>query len=186
MQRKLIWYMLYHVTNRGQHLEPTKKKDGTYDLKKVDYQVKFIPTFALESKEFGKAYLDRLIPTAVEAIRRKEDPARRLLNSVEISEQPIPVTTEAVDNSVWGVATWEDVDSRIDYFTVSIQGLTNAYRWTDRPAEFKPGDPPGKGRELTAKTLVLNFWRPGDEYVEDKRIIRYGLPGHVDYFWEYR
>src|SRR6185369_14038591 len=101
MQRKLIWYLLYHVTNRGQHLEPTKKKDGTYDLAKKDYPVKFVPTFALESKEFGKAYLDRLIPTAVEAIRRKEDPARKLLNSVEISAQSIPVTTEAVDNSVW-------------------------------------------------------------------------------------
>ncbi len=39
---------------------------------------------------------------------------------------------------------------------------------------------------LTEKTLVLNFWRPGDEFVEDQRVIRYGIPGQVDYSWVYR
>ena len=39
---------------------------------------------------------------------------------------------------------------------------------------------------LPQKTLMLNFWRPGDEYVEDQRIIRYGIPGKVDYSWVYR
>ena len=54
------------------------------------------------------------------------------------------------------------------------------------PQGFKPGDPPGKDRTLLQKTLQLNFWRPGDEYVEDQRIIRFGIPGKVDYQWVYR
>ncbi|HTU25588.1 MAG TPA: hypothetical protein VMF30_09335 [Pirellulales bacterium] len=186
MQRKLIWYLLYHVTNRGQHLHPQRTQDGTYEVAKVDADVRFIPTFVLESQEYKKAYLDRVIPVAIEAIRRREDPNRKLLDSVEISAQAIPVSSGGIDKPVWGVATWEDVDSKIDFFSIAIQGLTNAYQWTDRPQEFKTGDPPGKGRSLTEKTLLLNFWRPGDEFAEDQRFIRYGMPGKVDYTWVYR
>ena len=186
MQRKLIWYLLYHVTNRGQHLHPKRTEEGTFEMTRVDSEIRFIPEFVLESQEYKKSYLDRVIPVAIEEIRKKEDPNRKLFDSVEISALRIPVSADGLDRSVWGVATWEDVDSRIDYFSISIQGLTNAYLWTDRPAEFHEGDMPGKGRILTEKTLVLNFWRPGDEFVEDQRIIRYGMPGKVDYTWVYR
>ena len=186
MQRKLIWYLLYHVTNRGQHLHPKRTEDGTFEIAHVDSDVRFIPQFVLESQEYKKSYLDRVIPVAMEEIRKKEDPNRKLLDSVEISALRIPVSSDGLDRSVWGVATWEDVDSRIDFFSISIQGLTNAYLWTDQPADFHAGDPPGKGRTLTEKTLVLNFWRPGDEFAEDQRIIRYGMPGKVDYSWVYR
>ncbi len=186
MQRKLIWYMVYHVNNKGGHSKPVRKPDGTYEVQKVDHAVRFVPQFVLESAEYKKAYLDRLIPVAVPAIEQKEDPNRHLLNSVEISAKPVAVSTDRSDNSVWGVATWESIDPRVDYFSISIQGLTNAYKWTDQPAEFNVGDPPGKGRVLTLKTLVLNFWRPGDEFVEDQRVIRYGIPGQVDYSWVYR
>jgi hypothetical protein len=186
MQRKLIWYMVYHVKNTGKHLRPVKQSDGNYVIKRFDRELRFLPQFVLEAPEYGKAYLDRLIPVAIAAIEQKEDPNRKLLNSVEICSKLIPVSTDLVDHSVWGVATWEDVDPRVDFFSVSVQGLSNAYQWVDPPDAFKMGDSPGKGRVLTQKTLVLNFWRPGDEYVEDQRIIRYGIPGKVDYSWAYR
>ncbi len=186
MQRKLIWYMVYHVKNTGQHLSPAKQKDGTYTMAPVDHEIRFFPQFVLDSPEYNKEYLDRVIPAAIPAIERKEDPNRKLLNSVEVSSKLIPLSTDLIDRSVWGVATWEDVDPRIDTFAVYVQGLSNAYQWFDTPGEFKRGDPPGKGRQLTQKTLMLNFWRPGDEFVEDQRIIRYGKPGKVDYTWAYR
>jgi hypothetical protein len=185
MQRKLIWYMVYHVKNPGGHLVPEKTADGTYAIKKVDAKVTFHPHFVLEAHEFDKAYLDRLIPVAIPVIQAKEDPNRRLLNSEEMGEREIAVSTAKLDKSVWGVATWEDVDPRIDFFSVYIQGLTNAMRWEDAK-DFKPGDPPGKGRVVTQKTLMLNFWRPGEEYLESERIIQYGIPGKVDYAWVYR
>ncbi len=91
----------------------------------------------LESHEYKKAYLDRLIPVAIEAIQQKEDPNRKLLSSVEIGSKLIPLSTELVDKSVWGVATWEDVDPRIDYFSVYVEGLTNAYQWIDPPGAYQ-------------------------------------------------
>ncbi len=186
MQRKLIWYMIYHVKNTGKHLRPTKQSDGTFVVKPVDREVRFFPQFVLEAEEYKKAYLDRIIPVAIPAIQQKEDPNRKLLNSVEVGSKLIPVSTDLVDKSVWGVATWEDVDPRIDFFSIFVQGLTNAYQWDDPAGAFKTGDPPTTGRVMTEKTLMLNFWRPGDEYVEDQRIIRYGIPGKVDYSWIYR
>ncbi len=186
MQRKLVWYMIYHVKNNGGHLVPQKQPDGTYQVVKQDSEVRFFPQFVLGATEEKKAYLDRLMPVAVEAIQKKEDPRRQLLNSVDISIKPIPVSTEREDRSVWGVATWVDLDPRIDFFNVSIQGLSNAYKWVDPPGGFKQGDPPGQGRVFLQKTLVLNFWRPGDEFLEEERVIHYGIPGKVDYSWVYR
>ncbi|REK07427.1 MAG: hypothetical protein DWQ37_21050, partial [Planctomycetota bacterium] len=81
---------------------------------------------------------------------------------------------------------WEDIDPRGDYFSVYVEGLTNAYRWTDPEGAFKPGDPPTTGREFEQKNLMLNFWRPGDKFREDEQMIRYGIPGKVDYSWVYR
>ena len=186
MQRKLIWYMIYHVKNTGGHLKPTVQPDGTYVVSRVNHPVRCMPLFVLESQEYKKAYPDRIIPAAVLAIQRKEDPNRRLLNSAEISSRPIGVSTSKVDQSVWGVATWEGIDPRVDFFSVCIEGLTNAYKWADKPDAFKPGDLPGTGRVLMQKMLLLNFWRPGEEYLESERIIRYGIPGKVDYSWIYR
>ena len=150
----------------------------------------------LESHEFEKAYLDRLIPTAIEPIRQREDPNRRLLNSVEMARTPVPPSTDQIDRSVWGVATWTDVDPRNDFLSINDQGRTNANRWVDPPGAYQAGDPPGKGRQFTRKTLQLNFWRPGDPLLEHEREIRYGVPKGqaaaygvdegVDYTWVYR
>jgi len=186
MQRQLIWYMVYHVRNTGGALKPTKKDDGSVLIEPADRPIRFFPQFVLESHEFKKAYLDRIIPAAVVAIQEKEDPNRKLLNSVEIGSQLVPLSTDLVDKSLWGVATWEAVDPRVDYFSVYVEGLTNAYRWVDPPEAFTPGDAPTTGRVLLQKNLMLNFWRPGDERLEDQQTIRYGIPGKVDYSWVYR
>lgn len=186
MQRKLIWYLLYHVKNTGGNLKPAKQPDGTYLIEPAQRGIRFFPTFVLEGHEYNKAYLDRVIPVAVRAIQQKEDPNRKLLDSVAIGSKLIPPSTDLIDKSVWGVATWEDVDPRIDVFSVYVEGLTNAYRWRDQPDGFQPGDPPTKGRMFEQKNLMLNFWRPGDRYREDERIIQYGIPGKVDYSWVYR
>jgi hypothetical protein len=88
--------------------------------------------------------------------------------------------------TLWGVATWEDIDPKIVRFSVYVSGLTNAYQWKDEPGGYKPGDPILTGRTLYRKTLKLNFWRPADEYFEHEEEIRYGIPGELDYQWVYR
>lgn len=180
MRRKLIWYMVYSVTNPGKAMKPVKKEDGTYDIEYVDRPVRFIPLFQLEAPEFNKVYPDRVIPVALGPIRLREDPNRKFLSSVEISREI------GVGETVWGVAMWEDVDPRIDRFSVYIQGLTNAYKWKDDAAKVQPGKPLGTGRRLSRKILKLNFWRPGDEYLEKEDEIRFGMPGEVDYEWIYQ
>jgi hypothetical protein len=179
------------VTNRGGHLVPEKEADGTYKVTQQDTispAPRFFPEFTLASPKLKvpMAYPDKIIPVAVRAIQQREDPNRTLLNSVEISQAAIPLSTDKVDNSVWGVATWDDIDPKTDVLSIYIKGLTNAYRWVDKPAVFKVGDPPLTGRSFTQRRLKLNFWRPGDEFDEHEKEIRYGIPGEVDYEWVWR
>ena len=184
VQRKKVWYLVYRVRNTGKTLEPTEGDGGVYTATAgTGEPLRFFPHFVLEShdrepsgEKVSKAYLDRVIPAAVAAIGKRESPGRTLPNSVEMAEQPIPVSGDRVDRGVWGVATWTDIDPRIDFFSVYVGGLTNAYRWEDTPGSYKAGDPLGKGRRFVRKTLQLNFWRPGDELLESEREIRYGVP----------
>jgi hypothetical protein len=203
-ERKLVWYLVYKVRNTGQVLRPVEGEGNIYTAQMAKGgPIRFMPKFILESNDLGpngkrvsKAYLDRILPSAVAAINEREMPGRKLLNNIEISEQPIPVSDGRIDRSVWGVATWTDVDPRIDFFSVLVGGLTNAYRWEDVPGGYRQGDFPGKGREFTRKMLQLNFWRPGDELLQDESELRYGVPlGKADlygvpdgvaYRWVYR
>ena len=203
-ERKLVWYMVYRIRNTGQALKPVQGKDGVYATAPAKGgPQRFLPQFVLESQDrqaaggrVSKSYLDRVIPAADAAISQRETPGRKLLNSVEISQQPIPVSDGRIDRSVWGVATWIDVDPRIDFFSVLVGGLTNAYQWTDRPAVYRAGDPPGRGRQFVYKTLQLNFWRAGDDLSPNEREFRYGVPldkaglynvgDGVAYRWLYR
>ena len=203
-ERKVVWYLVYKVRNTGQTLKSVEGENGVYKNETgKGGPVRFVPQFVLESQDreangarVSKPYLDRVIPAAVAAISQRETPGQMLLNSVEMSKQPIPVSDGRIDRSVWGVATWVDVDPRIDFFSIYVGGLTNAYRWVDTPNAYHPGDPPGRGRQFVRKMLQINFWRPGDELSPNEREFRYGVPldkadlydvpDGVAYRWLYR
>jgi hypothetical protein len=167
MERKLVWYMVYSVRNTGQVMRPIEK-----------------------------SYLDRVIPAALRAIQAREARGRKLLDSTQMAEQVLEPGDGRTDNRVWGVAMWTDVDPRIDFFSVFVSGLTNAYRWEDPAGAYAAGDAPGKGRTFSRKTLKLNFWRPGDEHLQDEKEIRFGVARGkgdlydvsegVAYHWVYR
>ena len=169
MQRKQLWYLLYRVRNTGGRRtvadgdDPTKRRTETFEA-----PVRFLPHFVLESLESVEAaegiaayrgYLDRVVPSAMEPIRRREDPALTLFDSASMAATEI-----APGEARWGVAVWEDVDPRIDFFSIFIRGLTNAVRWRERDgAGFGPDAAPGAGMEQTLESLRLDFWRPGDD-----------------------
>lgn len=232
MQRKLVYYLVYRVRNLGSHYKPKgtdaeisglvtegvpdakelydKFKDVTNEVEvfgKPTTALRFFPHFSLASTEYNKEYLDRVIPAALKPIKAREFPGRselKLHDSLSISEVPIPVSGDGEDHSVWGVATWIEVDPRIDYFVVYVQGLTNAYRFEDVAGAYKKGDAPGTGRKILNKTLQLNFWRPGDtvdpheeeirfgartdpDLAEQQKILKhYGTDKPIDYLWVYR
>jgi hypothetical protein len=181
---KLVTYLVYRVRNTGKTLEPVEGEGGVFEAKPGGGEpIQFFPQFVLESHDragngdrAAKAYLDRVMPAAVRAISQREMRGGKLLNSVEMAEQPIPVSNDRVDRGVWGVATWTDVDPRIDFFSIYVGGLTNAYRWEDVAGAYRPGAPPGSGREFARKMLQLNFWRPGDELLQSEHEFRYGVP----------
>jgi len=191
MQRKLIWYLVYRVRNTGVGLAPKEQADGTFvAVPSSQKQVRFIPQLVLVSldrdrrgERVRKAYLDRMIPTAWRPIERRELPGGRLLNSAQMAEQLFALEKSRTAKGIWGVATWEDVDPKIDYFSVFVGGLSRALQWHDSPGVYQPGDLPGKGRKFLRKTLQLNFWRPGDALAENEREIRYGIPpGHAEFY----
>lgn len=177
MSRKPIWYMIYSVTNPGQTLRPQKQEDGTYSVVAEKTPIAFVPDFVLVSDELQKAYKDRLVPLAMGPITQREDPNRRFLNNAEMTRE-----IQAGETFV-GVTTWEDVDPRIDHFVVYIRGLTNAYRWTDEPGQFKAGDKPMTGKKIERKVLRLAFWHPSDEFETEDWESHYGIPGHQRFKW---
>ncbi|MEM9351530.1 MAG: hypothetical protein AAGA92_00810 [Planctomycetota bacterium] len=204
MRRKLLWYLVYRVRNTGAGLSPSQAEDGTFTTaQKSPGELRFIPQFVLvshdedaEGKPLGKEYLDRVVPTAYQPIENREFPGGVLQNSVGMANQVLPIESGRAVGGEWGVAIWEDVDPRIDFFAVYVTGLTNAYRFENPEGAFQPGDAPGTGRTFTRKALQLNFWRPGDDIDEDEREIRFGAPlGRADayssdegvaYRWVYR
>ena len=183
MQRKRIWYLVYRVRNVGgvrtviDKDDPTKRTDEPFET-----PVRFLPHFVLESMEglteeegetAYRSYLDRVVPGAMGPIRRREDPSRELLDSAGMAAADIPPGEER-----WGVAVWEDVDPRIDFFTISVRGLTNAIRWRRRSdATFARDKPPASGMEHALKTLRLDFWRPGDDRSEAGEEMSVGSAG---------
>ena len=203
LQRKLIWYMVYRVRNTGAGITGDVQPDGSFvTAPKSTDSVRFLPEFVLASHDRSggervrKAYLDRIIPAALDAIRQRELPEGQLLHSAQVPLEELRIEAGRAQRGVWGVAMWEDVDPKIDFFSVYVRGLTNAYEWTDPPGAYKAGDSPGAGRKFTFKTLQLNFWRPGDELDQNEREFRYGVapergafydsPEGVAYRWVYR
>ena len=128
-------------------------------MKTVDRPVRFAPEFLLEghqhmkpTKGFTKVYPDRVIPVAIDPIRLREDPRRRFLTSVEMCREI------AVGETLWGVATWEDIDPRIVRFSVYVSGLTNAYQWKDEAGRAsKPGDSARQGPQALPQDSETQF-----------------------------
>lgn len=178
-----VWYLLYRVRYVGGELRPKAEPDkynnevfaqpATVPAGSVEQMPgRFLPLFRLQVRNLQKEYLDQIIPGAKAAIAAKERVGRPLYDSVEIQTFPIKLwrDTDTIDNSVWGVATWTNVDPRTDFFSVQIAGLTNAQRLKRE----------GNAIKYLQKNLVLNFSRPGDTVNELEDRIRYGVPALSD------
>jgi hypothetical protein len=163
MEQKLVWYMIYHVKN------PDPEKP-----------FQFIPKFTLTDLDKNLSFADQLIPVAVDLIRLREDPQRKLFNTYTIAGE-IPPGEER-----YGVVTWTDLPTTLRRISVTIEGLSMLYQWTDPEGAYQVGAAPGSARKLSQQVLQVYFWRPGDEFHEHEREIRYGLPGQVDHVWLYQ
>lgn len=196
LQRKVVWYLVYKVRYVGEDLSPTIAAEvpGNPDKVKVE-SVRFLPRFSMLSKERNFSIDAKILPSAMEAIAARERVGKRLHDQIEIGKLDIVSSSPEEDKSVWGVATWTDVDPRLDFFAVDVRGLTNAYK-----IRVDADDKSNYDR----KTLRIYFWRPGDALEESKDRILLGLPAfenkerveyylkqfnlkeRLDYQWIYR
>jgi hypothetical protein len=191
-QRQLVWYMVYRVRNTGAAEHGEVHPDGTFSTTPAPVDsLRFMPHLVLTSHDLDdqgepvrKSYLDRVLPAAIEPIGKREFGAGELLHSVQMAQQTLPLETGRSQQGRWGVATWVGIDPDVDFFSVSVRGLTNAYQWEDPAGAYQAGDPPGKGRTFTWRVLQLNFWRPGDRFGENEREIRYGAAPDKGAYYE--
>ncbi len=181
MLRKQIWYIVYQVTNPGKVYHHVENEEHLFSVETVDKPIRFSPLFTLEihnqlRKEVagsGKAMIEKYIPIVLPAIRVREDAKREFLPSVQMAQKEI-----RVGESLWGVVTWQDVDPQNVWCSVYVEGLTNAYTWTDDAGKYAKHN--GPFREIFNKELKINFWRPGDEYTVKENQMRLGVPSLKD------
>lgn len=173
MKRKLIWYMVYQTRYVGGDLRPATDSVGGTDvytrLEEVHYNARrFFPSLVLRDETTNREYLDRVIPAATDQIRNREKITAPVYNSIEITRVPVPFRSEGGQEGVWGVATWEDVDPRLDFISVEVYGLTNAFEI----------DGEGPDAPYRRKALQINFYLPGDTIDPTEDRIRFGVPAY--------
>jgi len=194
-KRELVWYMIYRVIPRdytelaGDSRDSLLDKLQNPDLKPdnaIDSPEGYplqVPRFVLRADDEGQQqfYADEVnlqIQRSVFMREFKERAAElRLLNSVEaISEVIDPVSVSApnpLQDAVYGVAVWRNVDAKIDYLTVIMSGFSNAYRITQNDA----GE-----TVFEHKVIEQKFGRPGDIY--DQQESEFRVLGNPE--WHYR
>ncbi len=175
MARKLVWYMVYRVRYRGGDLRPAADLVGRSSIYKrveaISYDARrAFPMLVLEDHIRDKQYLDRILPTAKQRIATREKITAPLYDSLEITSVDIPRSSAEDAPGVWGVATWEDVDPNIDFVSVFVNGLTNAFEQ----------DGEGPNAPYRKKALQLNFYRPGDSMKQLDDRIHFGVPAFQD------
>jgi hypothetical protein len=169
-----VWYMIYRVRNLDQHLSfPANETTGevapnaSTPLADLDPSIlpgRFFPAFQLEGwvedlngDYILRGYRDRVLPAAVPQIAAAEKMTGQLRDNVAMARENL--ADSDASQEFWGVATWLDVDPRINFASVAVQGLSNAFR-------SQASEEAGKHE---VKTLQINFWRPGDSNLEASR-----------------
>jgi len=183
LENRNVWYLVVRVRNTGSAMtykDIRQSPDTEHIVRKLQYDkpvdpadIDFAPRFVLQgwvedeaAGRYRKAeYASVINATALAQIQDIEDPNQNLLDVHQLSKVKIPMAKNDVDPGVWGVAIWEGVNPSIDYVSVRVEGLSNAYRLKDPET-----------KTAFAKTLQLNFWRPGDGVGQQRDQLTYGIP----------
>jgi hypothetical protein len=135
----------------------------------------FVPEFTLVTTDAGNetVHQDIILPEAQAAIIKREK--RVYKNTVEIIGELPPATPAGQEPQapLYGVAMWRAVNPETDYFTVYMTGFSSGYQLGKNP----------EGATLAQrKTIVQEYWRPGDRFdAREQEIRRRGGPR-----WIYR
>ncbi|MDX2036424.1 MAG: hypothetical protein SFX72_07215 [Isosphaeraceae bacterium] len=156
--RRQLHYMYYQVIN----------KTGKPRM--------FVPQFTIVTDN-GKRFEDTVNPQGVKLIQAREDPSIPLLGAVEVVGMIPASEKQGVDDAVFGVAVWENVDPTADRFSVYVRGLSDGYQVVP-PPEGSTDKPTSK-----FKTLRIDFIRRGDQFDLKEREIQLLDPAHEWIYW---
>ncbi len=164
-KKEHIWYQVYRTVNRQIETPVDDSDTRPQNPEEVVPVPLFVPEFFLivEDSDDLQIMQDEVIPEAVREISRREKLS--LKNSVELVGEIPPAVPRDQKDVTWtyGVATWRGVDPDTDRFTIMANGFSNGYR-----NDFEVA-----GEKLRArKTILMKFWRPGDEFDQTDDEIR--------------
>jgi hypothetical protein len=160
-REETIWYVVYRAVNKP--LKAAGEADPRTPVNNYDPPPGpslLVPEFELVSDDNNvqRVYPDVVLPEAEAAIAGREmrggDQQNALKNSVAIV-QPVLPADDAGAKPIYGVAMWRGVDPTIDNFKVYASGFSNGYKEVKGP-DGKP--------VILRREIVLDFWRPGDEF----------------------
>lgn len=165
-KEEMFWYVVYRASNKA--LKTPTQDDTRIPVNNYDPEPGpslFIPEFSLVSddNEVQRVYPDVIVPEAEAAIAAREMRGTDKDNLLKNSAEVVQAVRAAVDQSakpIYGVAIFRGVDPAIDNFKVYASGFSNGYR------EIK--GPDGKPLILR-REIVLDYWRPGDEFDANER-----------------
>ena len=163
-KERLVWYLCYRAVNRYIAVKSSPNELPPSDKALAARTQIFVPEFTLVTDDNGtqKRYIDRVMPAAQPLINKRERGEYK--NSVEIVA-PLPAAAHEGETGteINGVAMWRGVDPFADRFRIFMTGFSNGYEVSKGP----------NGEEIVLrKTLVQEYWRPGDEIEQDEREIR--------------
>jgi hypothetical protein len=175
-----VWYLVWRSINRPVSGRVESDIEPANQLDPLPGPTQFIPEFTLmvydkpDLEIPEQILIDQIVPEALPLILRRE--RMKLLDSVSIVQDlPEPVAPEQEQQPwVYGVAMWRGVDPETDFFTVIMDGFSNAYQV--RGAEADNGD-----RQVWRKSIRQRFYRPGDRFEPDER--EFSFTGDPEWFY---
>lgn len=161
-----FWYIIYRANNKS--LKTPTQDETRIPVNNYDPEPGpslFIPEFSLVSddNDVQRVYADVIVPEAEAAIATREmrgtDKDNLLKNSAEVV-QPVRAADDQDAKPIYGVAIFRGVDPTTDNFKVYASGFSNGYREVKGP----DGEP-----LILRREIVLDYWRPGDEFDANER-----------------
>ena len=205
LERKLVWYMVYSVRNTGETLKPVEAAGRRLHDRSGQGRAGAIrpELCARVARPDGRRAADRQVvsrPRDSGGDDGDSGPRNARHNRCSIAPRwPSRFSNPATAARTTACGAWPrgptSIRGSISSRSTSA-GCRTPIAGRTRPAAYQAGEPPGTGRTFTRKTLQLNFWRPGDEHLQDEREIRFGVARGkgdlydvsegVAYVWVYR
>lgn len=171
-KREQVWYLCYRAISR-----PIARPSGDDALpdNELDPEPKpeyFVPELTLVTLDgdISETFKDVILPEAQRQILKVE--RANFKNSVQIVA-PVPDASSAEEltpeNSFYGLAIFRGIDPETDRFNVIFSGFSNGYEVAENGSVLR-------------KTLIQEFWRPGDQFDPNLKEFRF----HGEPKWIYR